>query len=594
MSNMSILRRPSLSLAVIAALTCAIPGPAKSKDKESRPGFKFTSRSELVLIPTLVTDRSGTHIRGLKPEDFTVLENGVEQKISTFEEVSSDSHVWTRAESPNEFSNFVTRGPTPGRITIIVLDFLNTAFADQESARRELLKYLAQSADQAEPIALYTLTRSGIHVIHDFTTDPRVLAAALRKVNGETLQTVDSVDTVELMTGTASPDGLAGVSGDAVQSEADKLRTMGEDEELNIQSFQQRLAIVYTLQGLQQFSQALAGIPGRKSLIWASSGFPFSVSDTTMMIAPIGGAMQPSRPVRAKGGGENIQIGAAARANVIDVLPEYERTWQMLDRAQIALYPLDVAGLQLVDLGGASVNNPGRNYGRNMQLRHEDTLATFQTFAAMTGGRAYYNSNDLAQGFRDAVRDSAEYYMLGYYLDRTKTKPGWQKLAVKVKHDHVEVRARSGFFVTQAALDSGGSQGDDLVLALHSPLDYTSLPLVARWDDIGTSTEPGKKHVGYQVHLAANLGLIDKDANNQLILEFVALAKTPDGKPVAPPAHKRVEAHLTAEMVLSTREEGINLTGALDLAPGEYTVRFVVRDELSGRIGSVAAPLKVD
>jgi VWFA-related protein len=594
MSKMSTLRRPSLSLAVIAALTCAIPGPAKSKDKERRPGFKFTSRSELVLIPTLVTDRSGTHIRGLKPEDFTVLENGVEQKISTFEEVSSDSHVWTRAESPNEFSNFVTRGPTPGRITIIVLDFLNTAFADQESARRELLKYLAQSADQAEPIALYTLTRSGIHVIHDFTTDPRVLAAALRKVNGETLQTVDSVDTVELMTGTASPDGLAGVSGDAVQSEADKLRTMGEDEELNIQSFQQRLAIVYTLQGLQQFSQALAGIPGRKSLIWASSGFPFSVSDTTMMIAPIGGAMQPSRPVRAKGGGENIQIGAAARANVIDVLPEYERTWQMLDRAQIALYPLDVAGLQLVDLGGASVNNPGRNYGRNMQLRHEDTLATFQTFAAMTGGRAYYNSNDLAQGFRDAVRDSAEYYMLGYYLDRTKTKPGWQKLAVKVKHDHVEVRARSGFFVTQAALDSGGSQGDDLALALRSPLDYTSLPLVARWGDIRPSTEPGKKHVSYQVHLAANLGLIDEDANNQLGLEFVALAKTPDGKPVAAPAHKRVEAHLTAEMVLATREEGINLTGALDLPPGEYTVRFVVRDELSGRIGSLAAPLKVD
>ncbi|HTS70634.1 MAG TPA: hypothetical protein VMO17_16745 [Terriglobia bacterium] len=61
-----------------------------------------------------------------------------------------------------------------------------------------------------------------------------------------------------------------------------------------------------------------------------------------------------------------------------------------------------------------------------------------------------------------------------------------------------------------------------------------------------------------------------------------------------PPTHKRVEAQLTAEMVLATREMGINCTGSLDLAPGEYTVRFVVRDELSGRMGSVAAPLKVD
>jgi len=287
---MPVHRSRSLSLAVIAALSCAITGALQSKDRDSGSAFKLTSGSELVLIPTLVTDKSGTHIRGLKAEDFTVLENGVEQKISSFEEVRSDSHVWARPESPNEFSNFVTRGPSPGRLTLIVLDFLNTPFVDQESARRELLKYLEQPANQFEPLALYTLTRSGIHVIHDFTTDPRVLAAALRKVNGETLPMVDSVDSLEGLTGTASPDGLAGVSHGAVQSEADRLQTMGEDEELNIQSFQQRLAIVYTLHGLQQLPQALAGIPGRKSLIWASGGFPFSVSDTTLLIAPVEGA----------------------------------------------------------------------------------------------------------------------------------------------------------------------------------------------------------------------------------------------------------------------------------------------------------------
>ena len=57
------------------------------------------------------------------------------------------------------------------------------------------------------------------------------------------------------------------------------------------------------------------------------------------------------------------------------------------------------------------------------------------------------------KGFRDAVHDSAEYYMIGYYLDRSKTKSGWRKLAVKVRRDHIEVRARNGFFVTNATTD---------------------------------------------------------------------------------------------------------------------------------------------
>ena len=57
---------------------------------------------------------------------------------------------------------------------------------------------------------------------------------------------------------------------------------------------------------------------------------------------------------------------------------------------------------------------------------------------------------------------------------------------------------------------------------------------------------------------------------------------------------KQVEAHLSAENLAAVRQKGIFYNGALDLAPGEYTVRFVVRDDLSGRMGSVAATLKVE
>ncbi|MGA2357098.1 MAG: VWA domain-containing protein, partial [Terriglobales bacterium] len=78
------------SLAIVAALACSIYVFARprDKDKDDKAEVKFTARSELVLIPTLVTDKSGNHITGLKKEDFTVLENGAEQKIATFEEIT--------------------------------------------------------------------------------------------------------------------------------------------------------------------------------------------------------------------------------------------------------------------------------------------------------------------------------------------------------------------------------------------------------------------------------------------------------------------------------------------------------------------------
>jgi VWFA-related protein len=568
--GMTIGRKLFCYVTIIAALACSMLVFAKPKDKENNAEVKFTARTALVLIPTLVTDKSGNHIKGLKQEDFAVLENGAEQKISTFEEITSDARRMSRPKDPSEFSNSLTGEPSTKRITLLVLDLINTPFVDQAYARKDLLKYLTQSVDQREPTALYTLTRSGIHAIHDFTTDPRVLVAALHKVKGDTSQMVDSPETVEAMSGSASPDGSAGVDPGAVQSEADKIQTMMEDAELNFQSFQQRLAITYTLQGMQQVAQTLAGFPGRKSLIWAGGGFPFSVSDNTMQLAPAG------------------------RDTLSDVLPMYEHTWQLLNDAQIALYPVDVKGLQVVTVPSASVRNPGRNYARNMSWRQMDTRSTLQTFASMTGGRAYYNSNDLVKGFRDAVNDSAEYYMLGYYLDRSKTKSGWRKLAVKVKLDHTEVRARSGFFVTNATIDPENSRDSDISSALQSPLDYTSLALVVRWDKIEPGKEPAKKKVNYEMHLAPDPTLINDADNNHLVLEFVALVKTPEGKQVDHAVGQKVENRLTAEKVSAIRQNGVFYKGALDLAAGEYTVRFVVRDDLSGRIGSVAAPLKVE
>ena len=583
---MTIQRRPFFCFGALSILAGSILLYARSPEKkEDNPEVKFTAKTELVLVPAIVTDKSGNHISGLKKEDFTVLENGAEQQISTFEEIKSEPGGFAHPGDPNEFSNFVAGERTTSRITVIVLDLINTPFMAQAVGRQELLKYLTQSLetreDTREPTALYTLTRSGIQVVHDFTTDPQILVAALHTVKGDSYQMVDSSEQADATSGAESPGGSPGgsskSSGDSkgsgkssVQAEASRLQGMLQESELNFRSFEQRLAITYTLDGMQQVAQALAGFSGRKSLIWASGGFPFNVSDNSMHLAPAG------------------------RDTLTDVLPLYEHTWQLLNDAQISLYPVDLKGLQNVSMPSASVRNPGKHFAQHANTRQLDTQATFETFASSTGGRAYFNSNDLVKGFRQAVNDSSQYYMLGYYLDHSKTRAGWRKLTVKVKREHSEVRARNGFFVTNATVDPQSSRNGDISSALESPLDYTSLALVARWGKSEPGKDPNQKHVLYQLHLSPDAGVINEADNNHLTLEVVALAFTPDGKRVGQPVGQIVDVHVTAAKLAAIQKQGLAFVDALNVTPGEYTVRFVVRDDFTGRTGSVTAPLKVE
>src|SRR5271156_211005 len=151
---MRICSKLSMYAAVVGALAVALAcsvfvfafARAANKDKENTSEVKFSAGAKLVLVPTLVTDKSGNHISGLKQEDFTVLENGTEQKIATFEEITSDPHRLSRPKNPNpnEFSNYAAGEASNRRITLLVLDLLNTRFTDQAYARKDLLKYLTQ------------------------------------------------------------------------------------------------------------------------------------------------------------------------------------------------------------------------------------------------------------------------------------------------------------------------------------------------------------------------------------------------------------------------------------------------------------------
>ena len=339
---------------------------------------RFTARSELVLVPVLVSDKSGMHVSGLKKEDFTVYEDGAERQVTTFEEITSNNQRLARANNPKEFSNMPGGNASDRRVTLIVLDLLNTPFLDQERSRQELLKYLSESVDEQEPTGLFVLTSRGIQVIHDFTADPLVLVGALRRVRGDASGKWKISEGLQVNTA-ANARTEADSSQDPrqhdIQSEMKRLKAMLKQAELNSQRFQQRVGITITLQAMQQLAQAMRGLSGRKALIWVSGGFPFDINNKFSI------------------------AGANAEE---DLNAFYERTWQLLEDAQVALYPVDAKGLQanIADATVAHLDGGPGEFVRNANLARMNTEETFQTFAEGTGGRAYFNSNDLVRGFR--------------------------------------------------------------------------------------------------------------------------------------------------------------------------------------------------
>lgn len=561
------------TLALVIGFVFLLCSGAPAQDtKPPEPAPTFSSHTELVLVPALVREKSGASISGLAQSDFTLLENGAEQKIAVFEEIKTAAarFAWPPL-SAAEFSNYSGSQPATRRLTIIMMDSINTEFADRAYAHEQILKFLGEMAGSHEPIALLQLHRGGVRVIHDFTTDPALLAKALRRFRtGEApvAETESSLQDPAAVTGTQADDTPK------LALEAQQVANLMNDMEQNMLAGQRLLAARLTLDGMQQVAHAFAGIPGRKALIWASAGFPFSIDDLSRAFSGSGGL--PSY--------------------VADILPYYEKTWRALNDANVALYPVDVRGLLVLGPSASSGSSSASAYEaqramRQAILRHQDTLSTFTAFADMTGGKAYFNTNDLVRAFHDAVEDSSSYYLLGFYLRPEDRKPGWRKLQVKVKHAQAHVRSRSGFYVLPEDKDKNKTRVDDVVMAMSSPLDFTSLPVRGRWLGASSGGED-KKRATFKLTLPPDAALVDESDHNHLSLDFEYAARESTGKVVASNG-RTIEAHLKPESLAKIRSAGITYEDAVDLPPGEYTVRFVVRDNLSGRLGSVSTPVIV-
>jgi predicted small secreted protein len=273
----------------------------------------------------------------------------------------------------------------------------------------------------------------------------------------------------------------------------------------------------------------------------------------------------------------------------------------MLNQAQVAVYPIDIRALTNpkfhgVDEAGTkhlpwepTGDDPYTDILLRDDKEQQEILTTLQNFADATGGRAFFDSNDLQRGFREAVEDNSDYYMLGYYLNRQGKKPGWHKLQVKVEQRGVVVRARNTFLLTNAARGDDAMR-EDLRLALQSPVDFSAIPIQGSWTDI--SPDGARKKAAFELVMPAGFAEIAEDDGNDMKVEFFVEAKAEGQTPVR--VGQTVDVHLDTNGIEQIRTHGMTYRNVLKLQPGMYDVRFVVLDILSGKVGSASTTLRIE
>jgi hypothetical protein len=228
------------------------------------------------------------------------------------------------------------------------------------------------------------------------------------------------------------------------------------------------------------------------------------------------------------------------------------------------------------------------NLIKDQSNRLLDTVDTMRAFADMTGGHAYVNTNDTGGAIRDAARDGAAYYMLSYAVDKSDRRQGWRKITVKV--GNYQIRARHGYFLTQTTVNPLNTAKYDMDNALKSPLDYTGLPLRIVLNPVAPDGD--KRKVTFAMMMPPKSTKIDSDDKNHMHVDIAYAVWTATGQDAA---HKGTSYNLKLNPTQLQQVDTVGLSygDTLELAPGSYKIRLVVRDNLTGQIGSVSAPLDV-
>src|SRR6266498_5660867 len=269
------------------------------------------------------------------------------------------------------------------------------------------------------------------------------------------------------------------------------------------------------------------------------------------------------------------------------------------NQSNMSIYTVDSRGLSaLPPGGGASRGSPGGKalFSGDAMTRQTASLSSSQetltTLAHDTGGTAFQDTNALAPVFDKVLSDTQTYYILGYYSTNTKEDGKFRKIRIEVNRPDLKIQHRSGYFASKQFIRLTQTERDrQLEEALAVDRPFSDLPFILEADYFRQDGSTCQVPVSLQF-AGDGVQFEEKGNRREAQLEFLAQIRDAKGG-VAGVARDLVDVRLPAQSAEKIRGGQILYSTGFQLRPGDYKLKFLVRDNRTGKLGSFEQALSV-
>jgi VWFA-related protein len=539
-----------LIAAVLTGMMAGLPGLISDMAAQQAAGdgtFTLKVQSDIVLTNVVVRDKkTGEVVKGLKASDFTISENGKPQTIASFDFQNVDeaavlaekSTVSGKASIADLLNGNFAANPAQlkdHRLIVMFFDLSSMQPEDIDRAVEAGQNYVNKKMQPADLVALVSISTS-LSMDQDFTSDKNALLKALGRYNGTE--------------GTGFANGNEGGNSGGTADDASSFTA--DDSEYNALNTDRELYAIRSI------ARSLERVEQRKSLLYFSGGLTR----------------------------QGIENQASMRAATNEAV-----------KANMAIYSVDSRGLEaLPPVGNASkgsLRGTAAYGGGAMQANLDANFGSQEVLATLssdTGGKAFFDSNDFAPAFQQVQHDTEAYYIIGFRSTNTARDGSYRHLTVKLNRGDAKLEYRPGYYAP-ADFQHQKSEDREQVLndELRSDLPATDVAvylqaLYFRLDENRSFVPISLIVPGSQIPFLKNG---DRDKAN---IDIIGQVKNAQGIIVG---NVRDNVKLALDQAQQVQRKNIQYSTGFTLAPGKYHVKFVVRENQTGRLGSFETDLQV-
>jgi VWFA-related protein len=538
----------SISMMLLGTLAAGAQVVGQNTQPDGGNGaYTMSVSTKLVIEAVNVKDKQGKLVSGLTAKDFTVTENGVTQHISFCEYQELPGAAVAAPAKPvapenikvyNRLAVTQIAAEKPGdvrykdkRLISMYFDLTAMPPGDKLRALEAAQKFIRTQMTSADLVSIMRYGGGSVDVLQDFTDDHNRLLSVLETlIVGENQQAEDTTD-----------DASASDTGAAFGQDSGEFNLFNKDRQLS---------------ALQTAAKMLGRLSEKKVLIYFASGLTL----------------------------RGVDNQAQLHATVDEAI-----------RSGVSFWPIDARGLVAsAPLGDATQGSPGNAgmYSGAAALavtsRFQQSQDTLYALAGDTGGKALLDYNDLTRGIVQAQQNITSYYILGYYTSNGTLDGRFRRIKISVDPElSASLDYRQGYyagkqFAAFTAADKERQLEDALMLG--DPVTELTIAMEINYFQLNRA----EYFVPIVVKIPGReLALAKKGGAQHTLIDFLLEVKDDLGNnATVQNMRDNVNIKLSDATAIELAKRPVEYDTGFTLLPGKYTIKFLARDDETGRIGT--------